>query len=285
VVVRVRVTTMRLARGHRWPLLFATALVAITVLTTPAHCASSSAFGSPNPASQFTTQGFDPAAARFFSLLSAGAMREIAPTTYGDFASPSGLPLPALSPALGGSEVGPMPETLGSAPAVKALIYEALSGNGEQFAVDSSRAAPTFRRAPFGGIQPVCGGDDQLPVRPPAGGNFWTSQGMSASPVQFPPGVFTGSVKNVLGDPIFGPAGHPTNVRSPNTAAGGWCRPLPVPLWERSPLASRSFWIPISILAVGVVVFWLSRGVKMPTLPAKHFNHASCQTPKILANR
>src|SRR5262245_9042345 len=109
--------------------LFARALLAgIAVVPTPTHCASSSPFGSPNPGSPLTfggrsatqsavpftfggrsagstqsavqsavgllsqTQGFDAAAAHFFSLLSPGAMRAIAPTSYADFASPSGLP-------------------------------------------------------------------------------------------------------------------------------------------------------------------------------------------------
>src|SRR5215510_10884005 len=125
MVVRVGVTTMRLARRHCWLLLLATALLAgIAVVPTPSHCASSSPFGSPNPGSPLTfsgrsatqsavpftfggrsggptqsavgllsqTQGFDAAAAHFFSLLSPGAMRAIAATSSADFASPSGLP-------------------------------------------------------------------------------------------------------------------------------------------------------------------------------------------------
>ena len=89
---------------------------------------------------------------------------------------------------------------------------------------------------------------------------------MSAAPVQFPPGVFTGStleVANPLGDPTSGPTGDRSNLPPPGPA-GAWCRPLPVPFAQSDPLASRTLWIWVGVLLVMVFVFWLSRGWKMP---------------------
>jgi len=80
--------------------------------------------------------------------------------------------------------------------------------------------------------------------------------------VQLPRGVFTASdVGNPLGD--LGPGGNPANL-SPSGPASGWCRPAPVPFSEVSPLENHLLCIGVVLALAGVVVFWLSRGLKKP---------------------
>ena len=66
-----------------------------------------------------------------------------------------------------------------------------------------------------------------------------------------------------LADPVGGPSGDRFNLPTPG-AAGAWCRPPPVPIAETSPLSNQNFWIPTLLVAFGVAVFWLSRGLEMP---------------------
>jgi len=303
-VVRVAVTIGSRVRRDPWELLRVIALLAgIIVLPTPTQSASSSPGGSPSAASPNAvggnalrrvpqTQVFDPAAAQLSSWWSYNAMSVIAPIIYGDFQSPL-----QLSFSFGSSGVAPMPESEGLDPAVSAVLDSMLEpgllpggGSAETaaFGVGStgigwsseglgwsgaglglSSAVPTnsiVGAIPIistaEGFQPVCS-NDQLERQLQAGGEFWNVQGMNAAPVQFPSGVFTGPVE--VGNPLgaLGPSGNPSNVAAPGPA-GGWCRPAPAPFFESSPLASHSFWIPVIILFVGVVVFWLSRGMKMP---------------------
>jgi len=117
-----------------------------------------------------------------------------------------------------------------------------------------------------GGLQPVCS-DDQLAKQLHDSGAVWNGEGADASPVSFPPRVFAGSKinsANALGDPTLGPSGDRSNLVKLGPA-GAWCRPAPTPFSQTSPLTSRLFWIPIIVLFVSFVVFWLSRGLKMPT--------------------
>jgi hypothetical protein len=287
VVVRVVVTMVRNARMDFWSLPHAAVLLAgIAVLFTPTESGS-------------------------ISLWSLGAEHAIAPTTYGNFAPQIGSPdpawfafswdavgpmpetvgsNPAVTPLLRGtwSTVGPMPETVGSNPAVTALLRgtwstvgprpetlspdpavtallrEAVSADAEEFGVRGG-SVPTIRGAAPWGSQWVCG-DDQLAVRLQDGGQFWIAQGVRAAPVQFPPGVLTGSfleIANSLGNPTQGPGGDRSNLPPPGPA-GAWCRPVPVPFDQSSPLASRTFWLPVIVVLVGFVVFWSSRGLRMP---------------------
>jgi hypothetical protein len=196
------------------------------------------------------------------SLWSSGAEQAVAPTNYGNFSSPIGSPDATMSSAFGWSALGPMPQTRGSDAAVTALLH----GTGaEEFGVGREGALPAISRAAPGGIHAVCG-EDQTAMRLQAGGKFWTAQAMSAAPVQFPPGVFTGStleIANPLGDPASGPSGGRSNLPPPGPA-GAWCRPLPVPFVQSGPLASRNLWIWVAVLLAMVFVFWLSRGWKMP---------------------
>jgi hypothetical protein len=235
------------------------------------------------------TQAFDPAAAALSSMMSFGAMSVIAPTLYGDFVSPTALSFP-----LGSSGVGPMPQTMGLDPATSTMLDGVLQGvlpgggSAEEFGAGSSGAVvgtggagvassgvvnglsggvPTISRAgglptisTAQGIQPLCS-DNQMAQQLQVGGEFWNAHGVSATLVQFPPGVFTGiDVKNPLG---LDPSGNPSNL-SPPGPGGGWCRPSPGPFSESSPLESRLLWIAAVTMLVGVVVFWLSRGMKMP---------------------
>jgi hypothetical protein len=324
VVVTAAVTSGRHGRRDHLSLFCATVLLAgIAIAPTPTQSAGSSSVGSPS--SRFTlrlkvirplpnTQVFDPAATRFLSLLSFGAMSVIAPTVYGDFNSPVGLSYQALSPSVG-SGVWPMSETEGVDPAVTTMFDGTLKvgllpgagsagagqslgglpntdfGVGSNGAVDDSNAAvstiptisgaggtPTFSGAGeipniggTAGTQPVCS-DDQLARGLEAGGKYWNVQGLLAKPEQFLPGMATGiGVGNPVGG--LGRSGNQSNVDHPGPA-GGWCRPAPVPFWQSNPLAWPLLWIGVAALLVGVVVFWLSRGIKIPPARSGHFNHA-----------
>lgn len=297
MVVRVAVTTGRRARRDYWSLLRAAVLLAgIAVPPTPTQSAGFSATESPNRASPFAsggsaagalrqTQAFDPAAAALSSMMSYGAMSVIAPTLYGDFVSPT-----ALSFALGLSGVGSMPQTMGLDPATSTMLDGVLQqgvppggGSAEEFGVGASGAGVALSGVVAGlsggvstisgagglwaissaeAIQPLCS-DNQMAKRLQAGGEFWNAQGVSDTRVRFPQGVFTGiDVGNPLGG--LGPSGNPSNL-SPPGPGGGWCRPSPGPFSVSSPLESRFFWIVAFTMLFGVVVFWLSRGMKVPT--------------------
>ena len=308
MVVTAAVTTGR--HGRKGSSLFcATVLLAgIAIAPTPTQSAGSSSVGSPS--SPFTLRRkplrFDLVGpsrfnSHFFSLSSSyGPMSVIAPTVYGDFRSPS---YQAWSPSTG-SGVQPMSETEGGDPAVTTMFdtlkVGLLPGAGSAGAVVDSNAAvstiPTISGAAgmptisgaggmptisgAGGIpnisgavgtQPVCS-DDQLARGLEAGGKYWNVQGLLAKPEQFLPGMATGiGVGNPMGG--LGRSGNQSNVAQPGPA-GGWCRPAPERFWQSSPLESPFLWTGVAALLVGVVVFWLSRGIKIPPARSGHFNHA-----------
>jgi hypothetical protein len=202
------------------------------------------------------------------SLLLPGAASSIAPTTYGHAAAAIGSPDPVLLFALGGSALGPMAQTPGTDPAATALVYGTVNADAEEFGGGGGgggEPVPILQGAP-GGIEAICS-DGQLAARLQAGGNSWTERGARTSPAQFPPGVFAetsaDAIPDYLAAPTTGPSGDRSNL-APQGPAGGWCRPLAVPFAQSSPLASRGFWIPFIIVLAGFVVFWLSRGVRMP---------------------
>jgi len=202
-------------------------------------------------------------------------MSVIAPTTYGDFVSPIGLPDPSLSSAYGSNDIWPMAETQSIDPAVTTMLDGTLeqgllplgsSSGTEELGVASgagavgSSAVPTISTT--GPVPQLACGDNQLAKRLQAGAEFWEPQAVSATPALFPPGVFTAiAVENPLG---LGPRGSRSNLPPPGPA-GAWCRPAADPSSQNSPLDSPVLWIGIGILLVGIVVFWLSRGFKMPT--------------------
>jgi hypothetical protein len=47
--------------------------------------------------------------------------------------------------------------------------------------------------------------------------------------------------------------------------ARAWCRPQPASFIDSSPLASRSFWVPVLILIFGCLAFWMTRGSELPS--------------------
>jgi hypothetical protein len=142
-------------------------------------------------------------------------------------------------------------------------VVAGVSG-GMSSATSAVGTLPTTTSA--GGVQPVCI-DDQLAKQLHASGAIWNGEGPDASPVSFPPHVFAGTKSkavNALGDPTVGASGDRSNLVKLGPA-GAWCRPAPTPFWQTGPLSSRLFWFPIIVLLVSLIVFWLSRGVKMPT--------------------
>lgn len=192
---------------------------------------------------------------------SGAQMRTIAPLTYGNFAPPAGSPDPSMSPS--DIDIG-HPETWRLDPALTGLFNNTLSAGVAESGIGASGPAPTITGAVAGRIQAVCT-DNQLMKRLQSGGEFWTAQTVSAVPVRLGQGEFAALERtNSLSDPIQGPGGDRSNLAAPGPP-GGWCRPNSVPFTKIDPLASRAFWVPVSIVFVAVVVFLLSRGVKMPS--------------------
>lgn len=249
---------------------------------------------------------FDPASSTFFSLLSSEAMRTLAPNAFGNFVSATG-PGRALSSAFGDSSksaVAPMPALEGADPDVAAMLNSSVSsitnasgasgatgtsGNMNGAGIVSSSAGINATGAvvgssggavigppgtlsettPAAGIAPGCGANE-VSSQLQSGGEYWTSQAVSATPVQFPPGVFAGMGSgNALGG--LAPAGNPSNVVSQGPT-GAWCVTGQTPFSESSPLESRVLWIGFIIVTGGVVVFLLSRGVHRP---ARSFERSS----------
>jgi hypothetical protein len=93
-----------------------------------------------------------------------------------------------------------------------------------------------------------------------SGGEYWNTLPYGAMPTSLAPPVRRAAS---LADPVGGPSGDRFNLPTPG-AAGAWCRPPPVPIAETSPLSNQNFWIPTLLVAFGVGVFWLSRGLEMP---------------------
>ena len=250
---------------------------------------------------------FDPASTSFFSLLSYEAMRNLAPNAFGDFVSATGGPGRALSSAFGAtsqSAVAPMPALDGVDPDVAAMLSSSVSsiasgsgasgGSGTSGSMSgagivSSSAGINATGAvvgssggsvigppgtlsettPAAGIAPACGANE-VSSQLQSGGQYWSGQAVSATPVQFPSGVFVGMEgNNPLGD--LGPTGNPINVVAQGPA-GGWCLPPQTPFSESSPLESRVIWLGFIIVSGGVVVFLLSRGVHRP---ARSFDDSS----------
>jgi len=249
-VVRMGAAMRRPARKRAWRLASAMLLLAVLVVL-------------PAPS------GSQP-------LFSSGAERRIAPSRLGgqgrpmespDFASPTGSVSPALQTAFGWSVARPMSQTQGLDAMVAKMLETAVSTDSEGAGSDQDSLWRTARRTPRGGIRPGCD-DDQLAERMQAGGQSWSGQARSAAPAQFPAGVFTESSAadvNRPGDPTSGPSGNRSNLSSPGPGpASGWCRPAPVPFAQSSPLAGRTFWIAIAFALMVAVVFWLSRGLRMP---------------------
>jgi hypothetical protein len=254
--------TVRMKRRSRWSLLRATVLIA-GIAALPCSAADLSSGLQPGdgalkrllPSLQLST---------IEELAGGSQARAISPTALGTAASPIGSPDLALSVAFGWSSIG-MLQTQGLEPAAYRVLIGTGSTDTETLGLGDDSSVPTTDGAASSGIHAVCR-NNQTAMRLQAGGYFRPAQVSTAAPVQFPLGVFTGTSRNVsnsLGDPIDGPSGDRTNLPPPGPV-GAWCLPAPVPFSQSSPLASRAFWTPFALVFVGVVVFLLSRGVKIP---------------------
>jgi hypothetical protein len=255
-------------RRSRWPL-----LCAVVLLTGIAVLASQPAIAAAlSPATQARgSDGLQDGAAnrllpsmqlRAIEGLAGGSQAQpISPTANGTSLSPIGTSDSASSAAFGWSETGLL-QTQGLEPVAYQLLVGTVSGDAGIFGLGDDSSAPTIDRAASSGIHAVCS-DNQMAMRLQAGGSFRVPH---AAPVQFPPGPFAGSsreVTNPVGDPVDGPSGDRANL-SPEGPTGAWCRPPAVPFAQSSPLASRAFWTPFALVFVVIVVFVLSRGVKIP---------------------
>jgi hypothetical protein len=184
---------------------------------------------------------------------------QIALPLYGDFTSPAGSPDPALSFAFSANALALL-QNQGSDPAVAASINRSVTLGADEIAEGRGGSVPTVRGAASGEMHAICS-VDQTETQLQGGGEFWTTQAVSATPVRFPSGVFLGN--SLIADPLaLGPTGDRSNLQSPGPA-GSWCRPGPVPFSQSSPLESRAFWIIVFFPLVAGFVFWLSRGVKL----------------------
>jgi hypothetical protein len=170
----------------------------------------------------------------------------------------------ALPPAM------PLPPTAGlalSLPSPFGWALDPVAGLGAQvddnpatdalLAADTKIAAARLRGAAPAKLEIECGWVTRTLQM---GGEYWNGLPYGAMPTSLAPPIRLGAS---LADPIQGPSGDRSNLPPPGPA-GAWCRPPPVPIAETSPLANRTFWIPATILAFGIGVFWLSRGLEMP---------------------
>ena len=112
-----------------------------------------------------------------------------------------------------------------------------------------------------GGVQLTCE-ESEVARKLQAGGGYWDQHQGSAAPVHVPPGVFT---HIEMGNPLggLGPSGNRTNLPPPG-AAGAWCRPGATPFYMSSPLENILVQIGFGAAVVGLLTFWLSRGIRLP---------------------
>ena len=186
--------------------------------------------------------------------------------------SPQGLVLPANEPGYATSlPSAPLPPTVGldlSLPSpfgwaldpiagITTQIDEARAASDASLAEDTTIAAPRLRGAVPGSMHIDCAWAAQTLQ---SGGEYWNTLPDGAMPTSLAAPV---RLAAPLADPVLGPRGNRSNLPPPGPA-GAWCRPPPVPIAETSPLSNQSFWIPALLVAFGVGVFWLSRGLEMP---------------------
>ena len=237
----------------------------------------------------FPDTAFDPAATRFNALLSYGAMSLIAPTTFGDFQSPTQASYQSFTWR------GPvMSANLGSDPAISIMLSNVLERDlltnitammADAFGFGPGLPDPSGAPAaatPHSGTASISVNDhdaansttggrgtdmscgNNVPNELQIGGEFWNAQAASPPPVQFAKGVFVGGeLGNPLGD--LGPTGDPTNLPRPGSA-GAWCSPGHTPFSLSGPLESVLFWIFFYLVLAALLVTWLSWGYRLPTI-------------------
>lgn len=140
----------------------------------------------------------------------------------------------------------------------------------DQASMDSKQSEPSVMARYAGAspenLQTVC--DSQIPAQFQSGGEFWSTQGTSAIPVQVSSPQFSfAAYGNVAGpgQTDLGPFGTPSNLAAPGPEIA-WCQAPPVPFYMSSPLARRAFWTPFALLLVGIAVLWSSRGIRLPRM-------------------
>ena len=201
--------------------------------------------------------------------------RGIARTVDDSFPSPTRSD-PSLSFIFSWSAVGPWqtPETQSDDPMANSFTYETISNAGEQSPSEESDAQLAAERAARAGIHAACEDDQEANRLQAAGQGQWRAQTLSPAPGQLPLGTFTGGALGMASSADLAPipknefvvpSGFEFHLVPPGPA-GAWCRPLPQPFSLSSPLASRTFLIAVIILLSILVVFLLSRGIKMPEL-------------------
>ena len=294
--------TIKCGRGRHSRLSAAIVLIAAAAQPTNAwpraSLASASTAGSSLPAFlQAQDQDYDPVAANFYSLLSFGAMRLIAPAIFGDFQSPTAL---SYAPQwdgimVEGAGVDTAVSTMLNAMAQQDLLPTGGALMAKEFAITASPdsaadgdVAPPLANssnlnvsAPIGtgglgdpaveagGIEPICA-EDEVAGRLQAGGEYWNDEragigGARLAPAQFPLGAFARPVR--LANPLsgLGPTGDRTNLAAPGPA-GAWCRPGRGAFPLTSPLEDDLLWIGFSIALGALLVAWLSRGARLPAI-------------------
>jgi hypothetical protein len=180
--------------------------------------------------------------------------RDIEPMPYGNFLPPTGGLAPALTSGFSWNLLG-LAEAQGSDSIITASLNSAVADAAGLFGVASAAAGPltTGTTPTLAGAQTVC---EQLPQQLQTFTEYWNNHSVSGPPVSL--------AANLPTDPVRGASGDPANLAWPGPP-GAWCPPSTLPFApDSSPLANRAFWTPIAFLLSGLLVFWLSRGFKLP---------------------
>ena len=287
-------------QGPLSPVSAAVFLIAMAMPPVDASARSVGGATAGPPSSTFArvqSEGYDPAAAHFYSLLSFGAMRLIAPAIFGDFQSPvvqsyapqwSGIMQEgadfdtAVSTMLNGIVQQDLLPTGGALMAAEFGIGASANSAAEDPAAPALSNSPNLNvsvptavgepgdpAAEAGGIAPICE-EDEVADRLQAGGEYWSHQeagvvGAGLAPVQFPLGVLARSISFAGLQGGLGPTGNRTNLAAPGPA-GGWCRPGRELFSLTSPLEDSLLWIAFSVVLGALLVVWLSRGARLPAI-------------------
>jgi hypothetical protein len=184
------------------------------------------------------------------------------PARYGDYIPGTQqleptmwFPPSATLAGLPGGGVAGLPQAQGSDGFISGTINSALLDPTDQTdgGMVSAGSALSVALAPDGAAWYGC---EQMPGQIQSGGEYWNGHATGRFPAML--------AANVPGDPVEGPSSDPSNLLAKGRA-GAWCRPRPLAFANSSPLASRTFWVPVAILLAGVSLFLLSRGVRLPS--------------------
>jgi hypothetical protein len=184
------------------------------------------------------------------SLLPEEMQRQVVGTpSYGSFLTSTNQLDPSLSLQFNTSPEA-QSATQGSDPFVVGFVSGAVltPDNALGLGGGATGFAPTIISG--AGVQAAC---EELAGQLQSAAKYWNGQTISGMPRLLAANSMAASA-----------GGNSTNL-SPEGRAGAWCRSPPIPFAESSPLASRAFWQPIAVVAFGIIVFWLSRGIRLPS--------------------